>query len=146
MPSPSETSLATPRLGRTGSPLWLGLYWLNFEYFLTVAMAWEQSLELCNSPSGKPPKCPVESEPIRLKLTRQVPGQPDYGRARGGGEVGRGRGRRVIKVRPLVCRCLSPRKSMLMASGAFSRPLTMVSRLLSLPVHFPHAEFSGRRP
>ena len=41
---------------------------------------------------------------------------------------------------------LAPWKSMLMASGALSRPLRMVCLSLSLPDHFPHAELLGRLP
>src|SRR6266481_8051232 len=69
-----------PRLGFgcTRSPLGLVPTGLNFGCFHTVAVTLEQSIELCNSPSGKPPNCPVQSEPNRLKLTRQGPGQPDY--------------------------------------------------------------------
>src|SRR5258708_15795561 len=104
MTSPSETSLVAPRVRPHRLVVVAGLYWLDFGYFLTVGMALEQSCELFNSPSGKPPNCPVQGEPNRLKLTRQVLASRITGRV-GDGGVGRGRGRRAIKVRRLLSRC-----------------------------------------
>src|SRR6266849_5873015 len=72
MTSPSETSLARPgirshRLGVKG-----GSYRLDFGYFHTVDVIWGQSLEGCNSPSGKGPNDSVQNGAYGYNPTRQL--------------------------------------------------------------------------